>query len=262
MTRLIHCFLFLFPLCFASLSPAQEEKKTEHPFTTATNAYLLKDYKKAQALYIELLKQEPTNAVIIANLALTEYQLGQKFKALGLFRKALHFEPDLDMASEGLRYVSDQIPAAHSKGDLSLFESLRQNLLSSVPLFAYFGMSALCLFACGWILISYVERRRKALEMETPLPPWPWVGALQGSMFILFLALFLLKIYDQNLLRATIIVDQVSLQTAPGENQVTFFDLLGGQEVYILAESGDWAQIQAADEPAGWIKKSTLLMTH
>jgi tetratricopeptide (TPR) repeat protein len=261
MTRLICFFILSLVLCFASLSPAQEPKPAGPPFTAATNAYLSKDYKKAQALFTDLLKQEPTNAVIIANLALTEYQLGQKLRALGLFRKALHFEPDLDMALEGLKFVSEQVPAANNKGDLSLFEFLRQNLLTYVPMFAYFGMSALCLFAFGWVLISYIERRKRALETETPLPPWPWVGAVQASLFVLFLALFLLKIYDQNLPRGTIIVDQVSLQTAPGDNQVTFFDLLGGQEVYVISESGDWAQIQAPDKPAGWIKKSSLMMT-
>ena len=259
MPRLILLFSFVF--IFASLSPAQEAKSPPQLFQEATNAYLAKDYKKAQSTYNEILSLEPQNAIVLTNLALTEFQLGQKYLALGLLRKALYHAPGLEVARSGLQFVSSQTPALHQSADFSFFEGLRKADLISVPLSTYFILSALCLFAAGWILISYVERRKRAFETESAPPSLPWVGALIAAFFIVFTVLFALKSYDHSLIRGTIIIEQTPLQTAPGDNQVSILDLIGGQEVQVVAQTQDWAQVLAPGKPAGWVKKSALLMT-
>lgn len=238
-----------------------EQLQTAELFQQGTQSYVAKDYAKAVELFEKALSQDKHNATIITNLALAQYNLGKTAIAIGLLRKAIHLDPSLSTAKEGLEFVVAQTPKAGVPHQIQTYESLRANLLQPVPLYAYISISLLCFLSAGWTLLSYLGRRKKALEEQTSSPSFPIIGTLLGAAFIIFSGLLVLKIYDTRILRGTVIEEKVSLQTAPGENQLAILDLHGGMEVIIRATQGEWSQVTYPGSLTGWVKNSSLLMT-
>lgn len=250
---------FLF-LILPSLGAAQSESSADF-FKQGTQLYVAKDYTKAQESFTKALAQDPHNATILTNLALTEFQLDHKPLSVGLLRKALQTEPELPTAVAGLKFVLSQMQIREVPRQIETYETLRLNLLQPVPLTAYLVLSTLLFFAAGWLLLSYTGRRRRALLEEKALPGFPTIAALLTVGFVIFTGLLTLKIYDSSILRGTIIEEKIALQTAPGENQVAILDLFGGMEVIAHTIQGDWVQVTYPGSLTGWIKKSSLLLT-
>lgn len=230
-------------------------------FKQGTELYLKKDYEKAREVFVKLLDQDPNNATVLTNLALTEFQLGKKPLAVGLLRKALATEPDLTTAETGLKFVLTQMAVKEVPHQIETYETLRSNLLQPAPLSAYLVLSALSFFAMGWVLLSYGGRRKRALEEEHALPTFPLIGGILTLAFIAFTTLSVLKIYDSSMIRGTIVDEKVSLQTAPGDNQVAILELFGGMEVILRQTQDDWVQVTYPGALTGWIKKSSVMMT-
>lgn len=246
---------------FLPSSLLAEQLQPAELFQQGTQAYVRKDYAKAVDLLEQALAQDKHNATIITNLALAQYNLGKIPVALGLLRKAIYLDPSLSTAKESLEFVVSQAPKTEVPRQIQNYESLRSQLLQPVPLYAYSLLSLLCFLAAGWTLLNFLGKRKKALEEQTSSPGFPVVGTLLGLAFIIFSGLLVLKLYDTRVLRGTIIEEKISLQTAPGENQLAILDLYGGMEVIIRSTQGDWSQVTYPGSLTGWVKNSSLLMT-
>ncbi|MEK2643785.1 hypothetical protein [Bdellovibrio sp. BCCA] len=261
MSKLKFLSVFFLSLVLPTLVVAQTGSSSAELFKQGTQLYLAKDYTKAREAFAQALDKDPYNATTLTNLALAEFQLGKKPLSIGLLRKALASDPELSTAKAGLKFALSQMQVKEVPHQIETYESLRANLLQPVPLSAYLILSALSLFAAGWILLSYGGRRRKAMEEEKSMPGFPIIGTLLSLAFVIFTSLLALKVYDSTVLRGTIIDEKVSLQTAPGDNQVAILDLYGGMEVIAHETQGDWVQVTYPGSLTGWIKKSALLMT-
>ncbi|MBV2168180.1 MAG: tetratricopeptide repeat protein [Bdellovibrio sp.] len=260
MSKLKSLSVFFLFLVLPALVMAQNESVADL-FTQGTQAYLAKDYAKAQSLFRTALDKDPDNATTLTNLALAEFQMGKKPLAIGLLRKALAHDPELPTAHAGLKFALSQMQVKDVPHQIEAYETLRAKLLQPIPLSAYLVLSAITFFAAGWSLVSYIGRRKKALHEERSLPPFPMIGSFLTLAFVIFTGLLALKSYDATVLRGTIIEEKVSLQTAPGDNQVAILDLYGGLEVIAHKTEGDWVQVTYPGSLTGWIKKSSLLMT-
>lgn len=255
------CFLFLaFPFIGNAASENNSALITDL-FEQGTKAYLAKDYVKASDLLSDVLAKDPANAVVLTNLALAQFNLGKKPYAIGLLRKALSLNPNMETAKESLDYVVSQFPVREIPHKNNIYESLSVNFLQPVHLSSYLLLMAISLFAAGWLLLSYGGRRKKAFEEERDAPSFPVIGSAISLIFLVFLSFSILKAYDQTIVRATVIEDQISMQTAPGDNQVTIMDLYGGMEVVVRQIKAEWVQVTYPGSHTGWIKKSSLLMT-
>lgn len=254
---IIVSLLFLLP----SVALTQTAESSVDFFQQGTQSYSAKDYKKSQDLFKKALQLDPFNATVLTNLALTEFQLGNKPLAIGLLRKALASDPDLQTAQAGLKYVSEQTQIRQVPHKIESYENLRSLLLQPVPLSAYLTLSALLFLTAGWALINFFGKRRRALQAEQALPGFPVIATLLSIGFVIFTGLLGLKIYDGTVTRATIIEEKVAVQTAPGDNQVAILELFGGMEVIIHDVKEDWVQVTYPGSLTGWIKKSSLLMT-
>lgn len=250
--------LLLAVFFFANLSAAQSP---EELFLQGTQAYLSKDYQKAQEAFQQSLDLDPQNPTILTNLALTQYQLGQQPLAIGLLRKALTLDPDLGTARESLKFILTERPLKEIPRTLNSYETLRAQFLQPIPLTVYLALSLLTFAFSGWTLVSYIGRRKTALQEESALPPFPVIPSILALAFCVFSALFLLKLYDSTLLRGTIVTESTPLQTAPGDNQVAIMEVPGGLEVQLRVDQGDWVQIHVPGSATGWIKKTAVLMT-
>ncbi|MDG0814817.1 tetratricopeptide repeat protein [Bdellovibrio svalbardensis] len=252
--------VFFFTLILPSLLWAQNATFAEY-FKQGTQFYSAKEYEKARDAFAKAVETDPHNATALTNLALAQFQLGKKPLAIGLLRKALASDPELTTARAGLKYAQSQMEIKDVPHQIETYESVRSKLLAPVPLLAYLILTALLLFAAGWVLLSYLGRRRTALHEEKSPPPTPVIGLLFSLGFIVSLTLLCLKIYDSSILRATVIEEKVSLQTAPGENQAAILDLYGGMEVVVKTLDKDWAQVTYPGSLTGWIKSSSVIIT-
>ncbi|KHD88529.1 MAG: TPR domain-containing protein [Bdellovibrio sp. ArHS] len=260
MANLKKLSVFFLSLILPALCLAQTGTSAEL-FQQGTQSYLAKDYAKAHESFSRALDQDPNNAVVLTNLALTEFQLGKKPLAVGLLRKALASDPELSTAEAGLKFVLSQLGVKEVPRQIQTYESVRAKLIQPVPLSAYLILSALTFFAAGWTLISYGGRRKKAMQEEAAAPSFPLVSTFLTLSFVIFTGLLALKVYDSTILRGTIITEKVSLQTAPGDNQVAILELFGGMEVVARQTQGDWVQVTYPGSLTGWIKKDAVLMT-
>ncbi len=252
--------VFFFTLILPSLLWAQNNSFAEF-FKQGTQFYTTKEYEKARDAFAKAVEADPHNATALTNLALAQFQLGKKPLAIGLLRKALASDPELSTARAGLKFALSQMEVKDIPHEIETYESIRSKLIAPVPLLAYLILTALLLFAAGWALLSYLGRRRVALHEERTPPPAPVIGIIFSLGFLISLSLLGLKFFDANVLRATVIEDKVSLQTAPGENQASILDLHGGMEVIVKTTDKDWVQVTYPGSLTGWIKSSSIIVT-
>ncbi len=253
--------VFFFTLILPTLGWS-EEADFAALFKQGTQHYAAKEYDKSRDAFAKALEKDPHNATTLTNLALAQFQLGKKPLAIGLFRKALNSDPELTPARAGLKFALTQMEIKEIPHQIETYESVRAKLLAPVSVIAYLIMTALLLFAAGWILIGFMGQRRRAIAEEKALPGFPMIGTLLAVGFLISFTLLGLKIYDQSIVRATVIDDKVSLQSAPGENQVALLDLFGGMEVIVQNENNDWVQVTYPGSITGWVKKSAVLRTN
>lgn len=252
--------VFFFTLILPTLAWTQNDSFAEL-FKQGTQHYTAKEYDKAADAFNKAVDKDPHNATALTNLALAQFQLGKKALSVGLLRKALEADPELSTANAGLKFVLSQMEIHDVPHQIETYESVRSKLLAPIPLFAYLVLTAILLFAAGWTLLSYAGRRRNALAEEKAPPAVPFVGLLFTLGFLLSLSLLVLKLYDATIIRATIVEDRVSLQTAPGANQAAILDLSGGMEVVVKTVDKDWSQVTYPGSLTGWIKSSSLVVT-
>lgn len=247
---------------FSSKSIAADKMESaEVRFQKANELYFAKNYTEAKQAYSELLQSSPDNADVVTNLALTEFQIGNKFAALGWLRKALFLDPSHSQAQQGLKYVTSQIQIRELPRQIPLFESIHHSVLAQFPLPALLLVGFLCFMAFAWGLVTFLAQRRRAFRDQNLLPNLPWRVVISGGFFVLFTLATGLKIYDLSLRRATVVAESAPLQTAPGDNQVTILDVYGGNELIIHQTQGEWAQVTLPGSVTGWIKTSQVVMT-
>ncbi|MGE5086032.1 MAG: hypothetical protein ACM3MG_06990 [Bacillota bacterium] len=228
-------------------------------FKQGTQHYVAKEYDKSRDAFAKALEQDPHNATTLTNLALAQYQLGKKSLAIGLLRKALNYEPELPAAKAGLKFALSQMEIKEVPHQIEPYEAFRARVLAPVPLIAYLVLTTLLFFSAGWTLLSYIGRKRRAFADEKASPSFPTVAVLMSLGFVVCASLLSLKIYDQSVVRATIVDDRVSLQTAPGDNQAAVLDLYGGMEVIVQTQNKDWVQVTYPGSLTGWVKTTSIL---
>lgn len=245
-------------LCLFAFEKTQAQS---NPFETGLVNYQNKRFSEAKTSFEEVLKTSPSDAAALTNLGLTAYQLGQKSWAIAYFRKALSLNPDLPSAHQGLAFVLPQLDIKEIPHQIETYEMIREKFLESSGEYSYFWILAGLVFLLGWSLINYLGQRKRAENEDLPDPAFPWIAVFAGFFSVIFLSLALAKIYDTQIPRGTIVEEKISAQSAPGENQLSLFDLYGGFEVVIRTQSGDWVQVTYPGALTGWIKKSSLYVT-
>ena len=102
-------------------------------------------------------------------------------------------------------------------------------------------------------------QKKRAILQEVSAPAAPLVGVALLIAFLAIAGLTTLKAWDATQPRATVIVSKVSVQSAPGENQATLFDLSEGLEVLVRQKSETWLQISYPGGLSGWVPEKSLM---
>jgi tetratricopeptide (TPR) repeat protein len=241
-----------------SLTPAPKSS-FEQLFNEGTKNYQEKKFEEAVASFQSAVALNPQNTSALTDLGLSYYQLHKKGLAIAYFRRALFIDPSLPEAQSALRFAQQELDIKEIPHQIESYERLRSTVLNELSLTSFHLLTALLLFATGFVWLNYFGRKRKATELEEVPPAVPMIGILFGLGFLVLLGLTCAKAYDLSMPRATVIADKVSAQMAPGEGQNTLFDLYAGFEVVLENSSNDWAQVYYPGGLTGWVKKDTLM---
>jgi len=244
-----------------SAPPIVAEQSFEQNFKSGVQSYQKKDYETARDFFSKSLAKDPNNLSALTNLALTEFQLGKKGHSVALLRKAASLDPDFSVPKAALKFILPQLEVKEIPHEIQFWEGLRSQFLAPVPLNVFLILSALTLFASGWLLIGFWGARQRALKEDSVLPAFPTIGTILFAGFITVTVFLGLKFYDYQIPRATVVADKIAVLSAPDEKAPALFDLFGGLEVIVLSSSQDWVQVNYPGALSGWLPKNAILPT-
>jgi tetratricopeptide (TPR) repeat protein len=268
MKTYLFSLLFLLTFCLtAALAMANDRGPESYTdFSTAfrlgIQSYKDKKFEEAKKAFLGALHFEPNSAATLTNLALTEYQLGEKGWAVAFLRKARHLNPDFSTPQAALNFILPRLEVKEIPHEITFWETFRGYFVLPFSLFALTMATALFLFAGGWSLLGYLGRRRKALAEDQPFPSFPVFAGLFALGFIFFSVILVAKIWDQSFLRGTVVNNKVSALSLPDENAPTIFDLYAGLEVILKQHQNEWVQVTYPGGLTGWVPKGSLFPTN
>lgn len=228
-------------------------------FRDGLAAYQAKEFAKAEELFGKALENDPGNIAATLNAGLTQFQLGHKGQALGLFNRVLTQDPENEEAKNALKFVTSKLEIKEIPHRIEFYESFRQNMLAPTSLGLYLAVTAVILLSFGWFLIGWLGFRKVSVRAEEPPPALPIKVPVLGVLFVIFAGLSLAKIYDQTRPRGTIVASPVEVKSAPTANSVTLFTVYEGFEVVILSKTSDWTRINYPGGLTGWVPVKTVL---
>jgi len=239
-------FLF-FLFCFNFSVPA---KGQDNNFLKSVKAYQVKDYKEAQTLLSSMLEQYPKNPVLLYNLGLTEYQLGNPGLALGLWRKARYLDQNFTPAQSAILYTEEILFPESS--NQSVFQTI-YTTLTKAPLSIWLPLCLFSSFAFFWFTIQYSIKEKRAL--------WTWPPWVLSLIPIIILSSLLSAqlLTDQAKIRATVIKKNLQTHTTPSESSPTLSELREGQVVNVEKSHAGWVQIRTMSGSPGWVPQESLI---
>lgn len=264
-------FKAIFPLVFVlwttvSQSAFSAEGESLAPLSQeGISAFQKGDFKGAQKSFEEMLKSSNQNgshsSALLNNLAFTALKQGQTGRALALWRKALSEEPDYRPALRGTAFSRGRLERKEIPHEVELFDSLHDSLFSSGSIDRFLFMTALTMFATGWLFLRYFGKRRQAILDDKPMPGFPAVATVCLAFFILSSSLTAGKFIDDGIERGTIVETKVEARSSPELTATPLFDLYEGLEVIIRRTSGEWRQVTYPGGATGWIPKNSVFST-
>ncbi len=256
-------FLLVVLLSYAFNLEAQDPTlpslSEEQQFSNANQLYLTGKYAESAEAYAALFAKEPLSTPLLLNWGLASFQSGKRGLAVGLWRRALVIDPTFSEARSALAYATRSMQLRAPDDSLWL-EGLRQKVLGHVSLNTMLGMTLIFLVLGGWPMVSYLGRRRKALQKELPLPELPWAGALLSLLFIGSLVMTTLKAVERSIPRGTAITS-VSVRSGPSEASSSLFELREGSDVMLRQSKKGWTQIHDPGGMTGWVPEASLFQT-
>lgn len=255
-----YIFLPIFIWCFLIVPPALAEDFDE-AFNSGVNFYRQKKYPEARDAFSRSVELRPENTSALVNLALAQFQVGEKNYAMALLRKTIYISPDFSTAKAALNFIFTQTQLKEIPHEIQILEQVRNLFLNPLSLRSYLSLTALMFFAAGWLILKYFGLRRRAFKEEKIIPQPSVITLILSFIFVAVFTLTILKAIDYYTPRGTIILEKVTVHSAPTDQSTNIFDLYGGLEVILKQTDGDWVQVSYPGALTGWIPKSSLLQT-
>ncbi len=233
----------------------------EKAFQAGVANYQSQKFEDARLAFTQAVEKEPKSVQALTNLALVQFQLGQKAWAVALLRKAHNLDPNFSTPKAALDFILPQLDVKEIPHEIQLWETIRSSFVVPYSLTGFLGMTALSLFAFGWLILKYFGQRREAFREEKALPSYPLIATLIGLVFLASLTVTTLKIWDGEIPRGTVVAEKVTVYSAPSDKSVALFDLFGGLEIIMNTADSDWVQVTYPGALTGWIPKSSVFQT-
>lgn len=244
--------IFLLVTLISVSSPAQSN------FEKGITAYKEKKFTEAQTFLNDALEERPDNLAILNNLALTNYELNQKGKALAYWLKALKLDPGFEEATQGVAYVRSKLSSNSFSTKDTDFESIRKSLLKDLSLNFLFAITALTFLVAGLQWIKYLSSVKTSSNEDLPATPITIISIIFSVLFFMSTITLSLKIWDHLTPRAIVIKEKVELKMAPGADQSKIVELNEGSEVEIGIIKNEWVQVKIPGNYSGWLNKEDI----
>lgn len=223
-------------------------------FHAGLSAYSSENFANARDHFRATISQLGESPELLHNWALSEYRMGHKALALGLWRRALVLRPGYSLAAEGRGFVERELAQNLSFGP---YDSLWKSI-DSISFYEITWLAILCGGFAAWLWILFWAKKRQAIENEEPSPQFPTIAALLTVIFGALTVLGGLRLQLQLQKRATVISEIATARSLPSEDGAELLRLPAGQEVIVERRHGDWLQVQLPSGGAGWVKTSEL----
>lgn len=226
----------------------------------ALKSYQTGDYDTAKKLLDETLAQDADNTVILYNLGLAEYKLGNPGKALAYWRKAINLSPGFSGAEDAINYAESQMRLIADE-NRALGPKIAAKTLSLVPAPALYVLFLITLFIFFKKTISYVAKKRQAQLNDQPLPHFSFSSLIYLVVSLLILYPVTFYYFESLNTRATVITKVAETKSGPSSEAATLYSLNEGESVIVLDKTEDWYKIKDRSGRLGWAQQSLFFLT-
>lgn len=239
---------------------ARAENSTDS-FNNGLQLYQQKKFADAINEFKNSVKDQPTNSFFWHNLGLSYYQNGQKGFALACLRRAEWLNPGIKSNNKVQELIISELPIKEIPHEIEWIHEFHRTFLSELDLNILLGLLAAMILFSGWSVLKILSRKQKN--------HWNWVVIVLLVCDFIIASLVFIKIFDQNIERATLLTEKISVFAVPQEKLQSaglgIFDLYEGFEVVVLskttlADSEEWVQIQYPGAGTGWVKASEVMI--
>ena len=253
-------------LCTTVLTAKAQETSTSDQgfapvFQSGVAHYRAGKFEEALVAFKDALRLDPDNVQVLTNLGLTQYQLGKKGEAVALLRKARTLDPLFSTPQAALSFILPQLDVKEIPHEIQFWETVRSEFLIPFSLTGFLGLTALCFFAFGWVGLAFFGRRRRALKENLNPPAFPVSLVFITVIFMAIASLTIMKFFDLQIPRATVVVEKATIFSAPSDQAVALYDIYSGLEVVLHQTSDEWVQVTYPGASTGWIQKNNIYQT-
>ena len=228
-------------------------------FQEGVKSVQAKEFEKASSFFTQALDLQPENTTVLVNLALAEYQAGQKSAAYAHYKKALHIDPYFTTAQQGLNFVKSQIQIKEIPHRIETYERARNVLIEPLSVMVPLILATFLFFIWGFRTLKHLgNKKRSYFAGEDPAS----YGLLNLVLSILLTLSLLWVVFfkvDSNIKRGIVKLDSVSIKSAPLVTSPEILQIYGGLEVRILRKQDGWLQIEYPGSVAGWVEAASIV---
>jgi tetratricopeptide (TPR) repeat protein len=249
--------IFLPTLCFS------EESDLNSAFNNYQKSYQTGDFEAAKTTLEEALKSHTHNSYLIYNLGLTEYKLGKVGLAIGLWRKALSINPQLNEARTALDYALGHMPIKPlSQNTDSTWVWLEKLITEHLSFNLLWPLFLISFFLFGYQTVRYLGAKKRAFENDDS-PPVLSAQAITFCVLSVFLGVVsFVSFKDMNSARAITVAKSSEIKTGPNADFATIFEIPEGTEVLIRDKDHEWYKIEDPTGRVGWAEENQIFATN
>lgn len=232
-------------------------------FSSGVEAFKAGKLEEARKIFLDLETKYPSDPTLLLNLGVIAQKEKRPGAALALWRKGLVNHPTNEALWNAVDWTRSKLTKSEIAHETDSWEDLRREILIRVSPIVITVCSALFLFFAGWRILAWLGARRRALELETALPPLPMAGFVLSFIALVFIATSAAVVVDRTEIRGTILNEKVEVRSAPDVAATRLFDIFEGMEV-IVRESRtvgneQWRRITYPGGMTGWIRNADIL---
>jgi tetratricopeptide (TPR) repeat protein len=227
---------------------------------TGLKHYQSSQFNEASKALRAAAEQDPKNPVLLYNLGLSEFKLGNAGLAIGLWRRALTLNPGTSEPLRAIQYALKKNAAAQNAEHSSLLSLVSEEYLRRAP---FQMLVVISMGICGWFLLMlfrFLILRQKVL-LEGGSKPRPGIPLISSAIFLtISIGMAVLHWRTESTPRGTV-VKKIEAQSAPQADSAKLFEIPEGAEVEIRARESTWLQVHSLTGKSGWLPESAVLET-
>ena len=244
-THLFFGFLMLLVPCLCLAGNAANEA-----FMSANDAYGRKDYKQAQAAYVQLINSGYQSDALYYNMGNACYKTGDIASALLYYERARKLSPGDNAVNFNISLANSKtVDRADLVPEFFLTRWWHKIILSSSS-GALAVISILLFFIASACLILYF------FSMSFAIKKYSFFAAIAiflAGIVLAFIAAGQVRYFD-NHKEAIVFESVLNIKNKPGIRSETVFEVHSGTKITVLKNTGGWLRVRLLNGHEGWVQ--------